>query len=89
MRKSGKVCVLDIDMQGVMQIKKSDLDPLLVFIKPPSVSELENRLKARKTETSDSLQRRLSVARAEIDYGKLKKKIVSLSRLCKSSLILQ
>ncbi|XP_043277896.1 guanylate kinase isoform X2 [Venturia canescens] len=68
-KNNGKICVLDIDMQGVMQIKKSDLEPLLIFIKPPSISELENRLKGRKTETHDSLQRRLSMARAEIDYG--------------------
>ena len=55
-----------------MQIKKTDLDPLLVFIKPPSIIELENRLKGRKTETTDSLQRRLSVARTEIEYGMIR-----------------
>lgn len=68
-QRAGKVCVLDIDIQGVKQIKGSTLDPLYVFIKPPSISELERRLKGRKTETDDSLQRRLSVARTEIEYG--------------------
>lgn len=66
----GKVCVLDIDIQGVKQIKRTPhLDPLYVFVKPPSIVELERRLKARNTETEESLERRLSVAKAEMEYG--------------------
>lgn len=57
-------------MQGVKQIKQSSFDPLYVFIKPPSLEELEKRLRARKTETEDALQQRLSIARAEMEYGK-------------------
>lgn len=66
---SGKVCVLDIDVQGVKQIRQTDLDPILVFVKPPSIADLEKRLRGRGTETEDSLQRRLDVARQEIVYG--------------------
>ncbi|XP_034942439.1 guanylate kinase isoform X1 [Chelonus insularis] len=66
---SGKICVLDIEMQGVEQIKKTSLNPLLVFIKPPSLDELEKRLKMRKTETDDSLKQRLAIAIEEIKYG--------------------
>ncbi|XP_011138951.1 guanylate kinase isoform X1 [Harpegnathos saltator] len=66
----GKVCVLDIDIQGVKQIKRTPhLDPLYVFVKPPSLVELERRLKARNTETEESLEHRLSVAKAEMEYG--------------------
>ena len=65
----GKICILDIDMQGVIQIKKTDMNPLFVFIKPPSMDELERRLRGRQTETEDSLKRRLSVAAAELEYG--------------------
>ncbi|XP_053985287.1 guanylate kinase-like isoform X3 [Hylaeus volcanicus] len=68
-QQAGKVCVLDIEMQGVKQIKQSSLDPLYIFIKPPSVDELEKRLRDRQTETEDSLQRRLSIARTEMEYG--------------------
>ncbi|XP_076637819.1 guanylate kinase isoform X2 [Colletes latitarsis] len=68
-QKAGKMCILDIDMQGVKQIKQSSLNPLYVFIKPPSLNELEKRLRDRQTETEDSLQRRLSVARTEMEYG--------------------
>lgn len=70
MQNLGKVCVLDIDVQGVKQIKCTPhLDPFYVFIKPPSIVELERRLKARKTETDESLEHRLSVAKAEMEYG--------------------
>ncbi|XP_017790773.1 PREDICTED: guanylate kinase isoform X2 [Habropoda laboriosa] len=68
-RQAGKVCVLDIDMQGVERVKQSCLDPLYIFIKPPSIEELEKRLRARKTETEDALQRRLTIARTEMEYG--------------------
>jgi len=56
-------------MQGVKQIKKTDLDPLYVFIKPPSMDELERRLRGRQTETEESIQKRLSAAAAEMEYG--------------------
>ncbi|XP_043475158.1 guanylate kinase isoform X2 [Leptopilina heterotoma] len=65
----GKVCVLDIDTQGVKQIKKSSLDPIFVFIKPPSIAELERRLRDRNTETEESLSLRLTAAKEEIEYG--------------------
>ncbi|XP_063982095.1 guanylate kinase isoform X2 [Diachasmimorpha longicaudata] len=67
--EAGKICVLDIDMQGVKQIKNTSLNPLLVFIRPPSIEELEKRLLARKTETAESLQRRLLAAAVEIRFG--------------------
>lgn len=69
-QQQGKVCVLDIEIEGVKQVRNSDrLNPLLVFINPPSVDELERRLRGRKTETEESLQKRLNTARIEIEYG--------------------
>lgn len=68
-QRVGKVCILDIEMQGVKQIKESSLKPLYVFVKPPSMEELEQRLRKRNTETEDSLKRRLSIAKAELEYG--------------------
>ncbi|XP_039305038.1 guanylate kinase isoform X2 [Solenopsis invicta] len=68
-QRLGKVCVLDIDIQGVKQIKRTDLNPLYIFIKPPSIVELERRLKARNTETEESLEHRLSIAKSELEYG--------------------
>ncbi|XP_046753518.1 guanylate kinase-like isoform X2 [Diprion similis] len=68
-RRAGKVCVLDIDTQGVKQIRQTSLDPLLVFVKPPSIEELERRLRQRNTETEESLQRRLITAKSEMEFG--------------------
>lgn len=68
-QSSGKLCVLDIDSQGVRSLKKTDLNPFYVFILPPSLEELEHRLRGRRTESEESLQRRLSTAKNEVIYG--------------------
>lgn len=71
-QQQAKVCVLDIEIQGVEQIRTSDLNPILIFIMPPSIDELERRLTGRKSETAESLQQRLQTARTEMEYGLLK-----------------
>lgn len=60
---------MDIEIEGVKQIKKSHLNPIYVFIEPPSIEELERRLKGRNTETEESLKKRLDTAKSEIEYG--------------------
>ncbi|NPA49335.1 MAG: guanylate kinase [Thermodesulfobacteria bacterium] len=65
--KSGRDVLLDIDVQGALQVReKLGQDAVLVFILPPSLEELERRLRARGTEDERTLKRRLSVAREEI-----------------------
>lgn len=66
---SGRICVLDIEIEGVKQVKKTDLNPLLVFVMPPSIEELERRLRARNTEEEEALKKRLDTARKEILFG--------------------
>ena len=68
-QQEGKICILDIDVQGVKNIKRTDLQPHYVFIKPPSKAALEERLRARRTESEQSLAKRLAAATAEMDYG--------------------
>lgn len=68
--EADKVCILDIDTQGVKQIKQSELKPWYIFIEPPSLQELEKRLRLRSTEDEESLQKRLKAAAEEINYGK-------------------
>ena len=66
----GRICILDIDVQGVKLIRaNSELAPLYVFIRPPGLAALEERLRARATETEASLAKRLAAARAELEYG--------------------
>uniref|UniRef100_A0A8C5R3G9 guanylate kinase n=1 Tax=Leptobrachium leishanense TaxID=445787 RepID=A0A8C5R3G9_9ANUR len=61
-----QICILDIDMQGVKSIKRTDLNPMYISIQPPSVETLEKRLRDRKTESEESLQKRLKAAREDI-----------------------
>jgi len=68
-RQQNKICILDIDIQGVQNVKKSKLDCRTVFISPPSMTELETRLKGRATETADKIKIRLDNAIAEMNYG--------------------
>lgn len=72
---SGRICALDVDIQGVKSLKKSHLNPIYCFIKPPSLESLEKRLRERGTETEDSLQKRLSTARIELEYEQNEKNV--------------
>ncbi|KAH0614919.1 uncharacterized protein H6S33_000555 [Morchella sextelata] len=65
----GLVCILDIEMEGVKQVKKTDLNAKFVFLKPPSMEALKARLEGRGTETPDSLQKRLTQAEKELEYA--------------------
>lgn len=58
--------VLDIDVQGAREIRKSGLPATLVFVMPPVFSELRRRLQARGTDGPDAVERRLRKAREEI-----------------------
>ncbi|CAN1133948.1 Guanylate kinase 2 [Linum perenne] len=66
---SGKRCILDIDVQGARSVKASPLDAVFIFIHPPSMEELENRLRARGTESEEQILKRLRNAKAEIEQG--------------------
>ena len=59
------------NVQGVRSLKETDLNSVYVLIRPPSMEVLERRLKGRKTESEESLQKRLAVARKELEYGEL------------------
>ncbi|XP_069585198.1 guanylate kinase isoform X1 [Ranitomeya imitator] len=65
-----QICILDIDMQGVKNIKKTELNPIYISIQPPSVQVLEKRLRDRKTESEESLQKRLQAARDDMEISK-------------------
>jgi guanylate kinase len=67
--RSGRVCVLDIDIQGAELVRASDLNPYFIFIDPPSMELLEQRLRERKTETEEKIQIRLENATKELEYG--------------------
>lgn len=66
---SGKWVILEIDVLGAMEVlENSDFDPITIFIHPGGMDELERRLRARGTETEESLTARLETAAAEMRY---------------------
>ena len=65
-RKTGLDLVLEIDVQGALQVKKALPESVAIFILPPSREELERRLRSRGTDSEDEITRRLAKARAEI-----------------------
>jgi len=67
--RSGRIAILDIDIQGVKRVKKSTLAPYYIFIAPPSMELLEKRLRDRGTETEEAIQIRTANARDEVEYG--------------------
>lgn len=68
-QRAGKICVLDIDVQGVQKIKTTEVAAHFLFIAPPSFEALESRLRARATESEKDLETRLGNARAEVEFG--------------------
>lgn len=68
-QKEGKICILDIDVQGAQKVKASHLKPIYIFIAPPSQEELERRLRGRGTESEEAIQTRLGNAAKELEYG--------------------
>jgi len=67
----GRVCILDIEMEGVKQVKESTLPAKFVFIQPPSIEVLRARLEGRGTENASSIQKRLDQATKELEYAAL------------------
>ncbi|MGN1002286.1 MAG: guanylate kinase [Oscillospiraceae bacterium] len=66
---AGYDVLLDIDVQGAMQIREKRPDALLVFLLPPSFEELEKRLVLRGKDSREVIDRRLETARAECGYA--------------------
>jgi len=68
--KNGKSVVLEVDVKGALKIKKEYPDAVAIFIRPPSIEELKRRLRDRKTESDEDLQKRIERAEMEIGYQK-------------------
>jgi guanylate kinase len=65
----GKDVLLEIDIQGALKVKENYPEGVFVFILPPSLKELENRITLRGTETEESLKKRLGSALKEIEQA--------------------
>lgn len=65
-RDEGKTVILEIEVQGGLKVMKACPDAISVFLLPPSMEELEARLRGRQTEDEETVQRRLKAAEWEI-----------------------
>ncbi len=61
----GEVVVLDIDIQGAVQVRNLMPEAVSVFVLPPSIEELERRLRGRGTETEEKVAKRLAIGKGE------------------------
>ena len=66
-REEGNDAILKIDVQGGLTVKQKVPDAIMIFVAPPSMEELENRLRARHTDSDEALAKRLQDARREIE----------------------
>jgi len=68
--QEGHNILLEIDIQGALQVRKKYPEGVFVFILPPNMEELKNRIIGRGSETAESLEKRFSSAYEEIDFIK-------------------
>lgn len=66
----GKNALLKIEVQGAVNVKKLLPEALLIFLAPPSISLLEERLRHRNTDSEEDIQKRLKTAEKELEYIK-------------------
>jgi guanylate kinase len=65
---AGRSVILDIDWQGARQVRAAMPESVLVFVMPPSLAELERRLRGRATDSEEVIRRRLSEALADMGH---------------------
>jgi len=63
---AGKWVILEIDVEGALAVLEQHPEAITIFVDPGSLGELERRLRGRGTESAESIQRRLAVARREM-----------------------
>ena len=65
---AGRDVILEIEVQGAMQVHAKRPDAVLVFLTPPSLEELARRLRGRGTESEEKVLKRLEAARRDLEY---------------------
>ncbi len=79
-----KTIILDIDVQGAVALQKMNIDALFIFVEPPSIEELKNRLKDRNTDKDDVIEKRVWNAKRELEYTHLFDTVIVNSELDKA-----
>lgn len=66
--ENGEIVLLEIDVQGALQIKKNHKEAVFIFLLPPTMNELRDRIVKRGTESEDDINTRFSNAFKELDF---------------------
>ncbi len=89
LQQSGKMVIFDVDVVGGLRLKEIlGEQALAIFIAPPSIAELEKRLRNRQTETAETLQARVDKAHTELGFADKFDKIIvnsDLETACKET----
>ena len=80
----GQDILLEIDTQGALKVMEKCPEGVFIFLLPPSLEELERRIRGRGTETEESIARRLGAAKEEIGVGRKYKYVVVNDRVEKA-----
>lgn len=75
---SGKICILDINIDGAIAVYKSEMTPFIILLKPTSFEALEARLRGRGTESEEQIQKRLNTTRNELKRYEENKEIFDI-----------
>ena len=67
MTTEGFNIILEIETNGALQVKEKMPESILIFIAPPSLEELEHRLRGRRTEDEETIQKRLAQVKIELE----------------------
>lgn len=70
MLDEGKDVILEIEIQGAMEVKKNFPESIFIFVVPPTLDELVSRIRKRGTETEEVIALRMETAKKEIQYAK-------------------
>jgi guanylate kinase len=65
--ESGRICILDVNIDGAIAISKTDFKPFIIFLRPVSVQALEERLRGRGTEADEVVRVRMETAKRELE----------------------
>ncbi len=68
-KAAGNDVILEIEMQGALQVKATDPEAVLIFILPPSYEELRRRLVGRNSETAEQIEKRLADASNQLAFA--------------------
>lgn len=79
--RRGTDIILDIDVRGALQVMEKKYPAVFVYIVPPSLEELERRLRGRATDSEEVIRKRLSLARDEMAYAERYDYVVVNDRL--------